>query len=135
MAFVRFHSKAGGDFFFMPDTQKQVFKVLGRPCTASGAISPEEAKEWIAILENAISREKADDKKREEDRKARAKRVAESFRTQAVHPASLFDEEEKLEEEDRVQRSHIPLGARAYPLLQLLKAAVEENEMVMWGVP
>ena len=125
MALVRFHSKAGGDFFFMPDTQKQVFKVLGRPCTASGAISPEEAKEWIAILENAISREKADDKKREE----------ESFRTQAVHPASLFDEEEKLEEEDRVQRSHIPLGARAYPLLQLLKAAVEENEMVMWGVP
>ena len=103
MALVRFHSKAGGDFFFMPDTQKQVFKVLGRPCTASGAISPEEAKE--------------------------------SFRTQAVHPASLFDEEEKLEEEDRVQRSHIPLGARAYPLLQLLKAAVEENEMVMWGVP
>lgn len=95
----------------------------------------EEAKEWIAILESAISREKADDKKREEDRKARAKRVAESFRTQAVHPASLFDEEEKLEEEDRVQRSHIPLGARAYPLLQLLKAAVEENEMVMWGVP
>ena len=58
-----------------------------------------------------------------------------SFRTQAVHPASLFDEDEKLEEEDRVQRSHIPLGARAYPLLQLLKAAVEENEMVMWGVP
>ena len=51
MALVRFHSKAGGDFFFMPDTQKQVFKVLGRPCTASGAISPEEAKEWIAILE------------------------------------------------------------------------------------
>ena len=95
MALVRFHSKAGGDFFFMPDTQKQVFKVLGRPCTASGAISPEEAKEWIAILESAISREKADDKKREEDRK----------------------------------------GARAYPLLQLLKAAVEENEMVMWGVP
>ena len=90
MALVRFHSKAGGDFFFMPDTQKQVFKVLGRPCTASGAISPEEAKEWIAILESAISREKADDKKREEDRKARAKRVAESFRTQAVHPASLM---------------------------------------------
>lgn len=90
MALVRFHSKAGGDFFFMPDTQKQVFKVLGRPCTASGAISPEEAKEWIAILESAISREKADDKKREEDRKARAKRVAESFRTQAVHPASLL---------------------------------------------
>ena len=109
--------------------------MLFRSCTASGAISPEEAKEWIAILESAISREKADDKKREEDRKARAKRVAESFRTQAVHPASLFDEEEKLEEEDRVQRSHIPLGARAYPLLQLLKAAVEENEMVMWGVP
>ena len=39
MALVRFHSKAGGDFFFMPDTQKQVFKVLGRPCTASGAMA------------------------------------------------------------------------------------------------
>lgn len=31
MALVRFHSKAGGDFFFMPDTQKQVFKGAGAP--------------------------------------------------------------------------------------------------------
>ena len=75
MSFVKFHSKAGGAFFFLPETQKQVFKLLGRPCTESGAIAPEEAAEWIRILDAAVERDKRERKAQEEDRREESPRV------------------------------------------------------------
>ena len=135
MSFVKFHSKAGGAFFFLPETQKQVFKLLGRPCTESGAIAPEEAAEWIRILDAAVERDKRERKAQEEDRRARREKNRLGFREKALHEAKLWDEEERLEEEERDAGAKVPLSARLYPLLRMLREAVKEGAMVMWGVP
>ena len=133
MAIVTFHSKASGSFILLTQTQKQIFDELGRECTPSGAISPEEAGEWIARLEKVLEREKILKAQEEKDRRERQEKCRMEFRKPGMHAPELFEEEEKLEEKNL--KRPVPLSARIFPLLEMLRKARDAGEMVMWGVP
>ncbi len=133
MAIVTFHSKASGSFILLSQTQKQIFEELGRECTPSGAISPEEAAEWIERLEKVLAREKVRKELEEKEHRQRQDRCRQEFRKPGMHAPELFAEEEQLEEKNMKQP--VPLSARIYPLLEMLRKARDAGEMVMWGVP
>lgn len=135
MAIVRFSSKAAGSFILMPETQKQIFKVIGRPLSESGAISAEDAAEWIEKLETAVALEKQQRQRAQEERRRRREKCEAGFHSPGLHAKELFEEEDRLQAEAQEQKSTVPFSARVYPLLQMLRKARKKGEMVMWGIP
>ncbi len=135
MAIVTFHSEASGNFFFLPDTLKTVFEVLGRPYSEQGAIDAEEVTAWITKLEAACAKEREELRREEEEKKRREDEIFRSFRTPGRQNASKFAAEDELAEEELKKKTRVTFSARVFPLLKMLKAAEKKGKPVMWGVP
>lgn len=124
MSVLEFRSPASGGFFMMSETFQGFCEVLGRPYAASGCWLPEDLDGVIEKIEAAVQREKD--------------MLAESRKRLCEHdlkgdPGALdwpYEEEEKRRENERVT-----FAMRAYPLLEMLRAARAKNKKVMWGVP
>lgn len=93
----------------LEDLTSRIFEILDRPLEARGVFLIEQLPIAIEKLEAAIAE---DEKQRKE---------------------MLEDESDKKSDSStKVKRDR--LGQRAFPFIQLLKAALANQEMVIWGV-
>jgi hypothetical protein len=112
MALVVFRSKAAGEIFMFAETARRILAIVGKQDTPRGVISAEQVGDALARLSAAVDEEKAQiEQAREEAEQAqrRGEPAAEGARP-------------------------ITLAQRAYPLLEMLRAAQKKKVDVTWGV-
>jgi len=111
MALIVFRSKAAGEIFMFAETARRILAIVGKEDTPRGVISAEQVGEALARLAAAVDEEKAQVERAREDAEQAQRRgePAEGGRA-------------------------ITLGQRAYPLLEMLRAAQRKRVDVTWGV-
>lgn len=93
----------------LEDLTSRIFEVIDRPLEAKGVFLVEQLPVAIQRLEAAIA----------EDEKLRKE---------------MLEEKSDNKEDSPPKVKHDRLGQRAFPFIQLLKAALANQEMVIWGV-
>ena len=111
MALVVFRSKAAGEIFMFAETARRIFEILGRSDAPRGVITADQVPDALQRLVNAVDEEKAQLKAAQDD-------------------AERADKEG----EGTVQQRAITLGQRAFPLIEMLRAAQKKNVDVTWGI-
>ena len=105
MALVVFRSKAAGEIFYLAENARRLFDILGKEAGPRGVITAAQLPDAIAKLVAAVEAEQA----------------------------QLKAAEQSDEEAAGAVRA-VTLGQRAYPLLEMLRAARKRNVDVTWGV-
>ena len=111
MALVVFRSKAAGEIFMFAETARRIFEIIGRQDAPRGVITAEQVPDALQKLVDAV-----------EDEKAQLKA--------AQDEADLHDRQG----EGGVQQRAITLGQRAFPLIEMLRAAQKKKVDVTWGI-
>ena len=105
----KFQCKKSADVLMLEDLTSRIFEVIDRPLEAKGIFLVEQLPVAIQRLEAAIA----------EDEKLRKE---------------MLEEKSDNKEDSPPKVKHDRLGQRAFPFIQLLKAALANQEMVVWGV-
>jgi len=105
----KFQCKKSADVLMLEDLTSRIFEVIDRPLEARGVFLVEQLPVAIQRLEAAIA----------EDEKLRKEMLEEKSDNKDDSPPKI---------------KHDRLGQRAFPFIQLLKAALANQEMVIWGV-
>lgn len=111
MSLVVFRSKAAGEIFMFAETARRIFEIIGKAEGARGVITAEQVPEALARLSAAVDEEKAQLKAAAEQSHEADRRGDSSTMAQAI-----------------------TLGQRAFPLLEMLRAAQKKSVDVTWGV-
>lgn len=112
MALVVFRSRAAGEMFMFVETAQRIFDILERPDAPRGVITAEQVPDALARLTRAVEAERA-----ELLAAAQAEKAAE-LRGEPAPPSARA----------------ISLAQRAWPLMEMLRAAGKRNVEVTWGV-
>jgi hypothetical protein len=104
----KFHCKKSADVFILGDLTQKIFDIIGKPLEDKGVFLLEQIPTAIAKLEEAIAQDL-------------------ELRKASVNDENETSSEKALAKSDR-------LGQRAFPFVKLLKEALANNEMVIWGV-
>lgn len=114
---ITFKSKAAADILMYADHAKRLLDLLGKD-VARGIITAAETGAAIEKLEAAIEAERAREAELAAQREAQA------------------DDEDSFnaEEHKRLAATSVSFGARAFPLLDMLRAANAAGRDVVWGV-
>jgi hypothetical protein len=110
VALVVFRSKAAGEIFYLAENARRLFDIIGKDPGPRGVITAAQLPDAIAKLVAAVEEEKAQ-----------------------LKAAQQQDEDEGGAGSTHAQRA-VTLGQRAYPLLEMLRAAQKRNVDVTWGV-
>ncbi|MBP9655466.1 MAG: DUF1840 domain-containing protein [Rhodocyclaceae bacterium] len=111
MSLVVFRSKAAGEIFMFAETARRILAIIGRQDTPRGVIGAEQVGDALVRLAAAVDEEKAQiERSREEAEQAQRR----------GEPAA--------------GEGAVTLGQRAYPLLEMLRAAQKKKVDVTWGV-
>ncbi len=113
MALVVFRSKAAGEIFMFPETARRIFDIVGKAEAPRGVITADQVPDALARLTAAVDEEKA-------QLKAAADEAREADRRGATDEATAA--------------RAITLGQRAFPLLEMLRAAQKKKVEVTWGI-
>lgn len=108
---VTFKSKAAAEVLMYSIHAKPILELLGKDIER-GVITAEETGEAIRRIEAEID---------------------ERVHVQAAEEADAEHSNDE-QDEDEERRQTVSFGTRAYPLLEMLRAAHREGEFVMWGV-
>jgi Domain of unknown function (DUF1840) len=111
MALIVFRSKAAGEIYMFAETAHRLLDILGKADSPRGVITAEQIPDALARLVAAVDAEKA---QHAEDPRER-------------------EETERRGETPAAERP-ITLGQRAFPLIEMLRAAGKRNVDVTWGV-
>jgi rubrerythrin len=111
MALVVFRSKAAGEIFMFAETARRIFEILGRQEAQRGVITAEQVPDALRKLVDAVEEEKAQLKAAREE-------------------ADLADKQGDV----GAQQRPITLGQRAFPLIEMLRAAEKKKVDVTWGI-
>ena len=109
---ITFTSKSAADVLMYEIHAKPLLDLLGKD-VHRGVITAEEVTEAIARIEAAIT---------------------ESKRSPDTNKQSVASDNADDEFGDPVAGSAVSFGARAFPLLEMLRAAQRDKQFVMWGV-
>jgi hypothetical protein len=112
MSLVVFRSKAAGEIFMFAETARRIFEIIGRSDSARGVITAEQVPEALQRLVTAVEQEKADIK--------------------AAHATA--EQAERRGADEPAAAAPITLGQRAFPLIEMLRAAAKKKVDVTWGV-
>jgi hypothetical protein len=112
MYLVVFRSKAAGEIFMFAETARRIFQIIGRGDSARGVITAEQVPDALQRLVAAVEQEKADIK--------------------AAQAAADLDDRRGAEEP--ATATPVTLGQRAFPLIEMLRAAEKKKVDVTWGV-
>ena len=104
----KFKTKATGDLIMLEPNGRRVLEIIGKDPGPQGIILPEQMPAAIAALEAAIARE------------------------EEQHKAAI--EEAKAKGEVPPKFDAIALRQRAYPFIDMLRRASEQEKEVVWGV-
>ncbi len=108
---VTFKSKAAAEVLMYAAHAKPILDLLGKD-VGRGVITAEETGGAIQRIESEIAVRKQSETPQERD---------------AGAPHNEADS-------DAAKGDYVSFGTRAYPLLEMLRAAHREQEFVMWGV-
>jgi hypothetical protein len=111
MALVVFRSRAAGEIFMFAETARRIFDIIGRQEAPRGVITAEQVPEALQKLVDAVEEEKAQLKAAQQDE-------------------DLADKQG----EGSAQQRPITLGQRAFPLIEMLRAAQKKKVEVTWGI-
>jgi hypothetical protein len=111
---VKFKSKAAADVVMYEEHAKLILDLLGKD-TKQGIITAEQAGPAIAAIETEIERFK--------------QLAAEDERQNGVEQDDAYDDLEQTG-----QPPIVKFATRAYPLLEMLRAADKNKQPVVWGV-
>jgi uncharacterized protein DUF1840 len=111
MALVVFRSKAAGEIFMFAETARRIFQIIGRAEAPRGVITADQVPDALQRLADAVEQERAQIKAAQEEAEAADKQGDGTVREQPV-----------------------TLGQRAFPLIEMLRAAQKKNVDVTWGV-
>jgi hypothetical protein len=106
MALIVFRSKAAGEIYMFAETAHRLLDIIGKADTPRGVITAEQVPDALARLVAAVEAEKA---------QGDATRAHDAGDTPAGERP-------------------ITLGQRAFPLIEMLRAASKRNVDVTWGV-
>jgi len=102
---VKFEATVFGNITMFGDVALKLLKLMGRSGNVPGAILPEDIPEALQRLRTGIAVEEA-----------------------------AATEEPATEVENQEEGQYVSLRNRAFPLIELLEAAEEENVPVMWTI-
>jgi len=111
MALIVFRSKAAGEIYMFAETAHRLLELIGKADSPRGVITAEQVPDALAKLVAAVDAEKA----------------------QQADTARERDEAAKRGEVPAGERP-ITLSQRAFPLIEMLRAAEKRNVDVTWGV-
>lgn len=111
MALVVFRSRAAGEIFMFAETAHRIFQILDRKDAERGVITAEQVPAALAALEAAVEAEKAQ-----------------------LKAAEAAGEESEREGRDGAAPRAVTLGQRAFPLIEMLRAAQKKGVEVTWGI-
>ncbi len=111
MSLVVFRSKAAGEIFMFAETSRRILEIIGREEAPRGVITAEQVPAALQRLLAAVEQEKAN-----------AKAAA----------AAAEQADRRAEATDTAQP--ITLGQRAFPLIEMLRAAERRKVDVTWGI-
>ena len=112
MALVVFRSKAAAEIYMFAETARRLLQIAGKTESERGVIRAEEVDDALNRLTAAVEQEKAE----------------------------LRDDRTRRELDERTGDAHservlpITLGQRAFPLIEMLRAAQRKRVDVTWGV-
>jgi hypothetical protein len=101
---VTFKTEAYASITMFGNVAVPLLKVMGQSGTVPGALMPEDIPEALERLTAGV----------------------------AANPDAPLDPERNQEQSDEDQESHVSLAHRAFPLIELLQAALADNKLVMW---
>jgi hypothetical protein len=104
----KFKSKAAGDLIMLEPNGRQVLQIIGKDPSPTGIVEPAQMTSAIQALESAIAREEAEQKKAEDEAKAKGEKA---FRPDGIS-----------------------LRQRAVPFIDMLRRAEKAGEDIVWGV-
>lgn len=107
---VTFKSKAAAEVLMYASHAKPILELLGKD-VARGVITSEEMAQAIQRIESEIALRK---------------------QGEVAHEGDLVHHDDA--DLERASGDYVSFGTRAYPLLEMLRAANREHEFVMWGV-
>lgn len=110
MALVVFRSKAAGEIYMFAETAHRMLDLIGKSTTPQGVITADQIPDALAKLVAAVDAEKAEQQQAGRDRDDEARGGASG------------------------SERPITLGQRAFPLIEMLRAAAKRNVDVTWGV-
>lgn len=111
MALVVFRSKAAGEIFMFTETARRIFEIVGKAEAARGVITAEQVPDALQRLTAAVEEEKA----------------------QLKAAAEQVEGADRRGEETQAQHA-ITLAQRAFPLIEMLRAAQKKKVDVTWGI-
>jgi hypothetical protein len=104
-----FKSRATGSVVMTQKVAERLLQIIGKPTGPTGIILPEQMPAALAALQHEIDAER-----------------------QAANPKQLEqDEQEAL---DRGRPIPVSLAQRAWPLIDMLRAAQAADKEITWGV-
>lgn len=112
MALVVFRSKAAGEIFMFAESARRLLQIMGRTDAERGVIPANEVNDALSRLSQAVEEEKQ----------------------------AMREERSRRQHDERAAEAHverqlpITLGQRAFPLIEMLRAAQRKRVDVTWGV-
>lgn len=113
MALVVFRSKAAGEIYMFAETAHRLLDIIGKADSPRGVITADQVSDALAHLVAAVEAEKA--------QHADAARERDAADRRGEAPATT-------------QQQPITLSQRAFPLIEMLRAAAKRHVDVTWGV-
>jgi hypothetical protein len=109
MSLVVFRSRAAGEIYMFAESAQRIFEIIGRTESTRGVITAEQMPEALARLTAAV----------EADKKA-----TEHASRQVSAPDDSVEP----------QARGVTLAQRAFPLLEMMRAAQKKGVDITWGV-
>ena len=108
MALVFFRSKAAADITMFAESARRIFEIIGRPESARGVITADQIPDALQRRTAAVEQEKAQHK---------------------ASDAAANDESESK----GMHARGVTFSQRAFPLMEMLRAAQKKGADVTWG--
>lgn len=108
MALVIFRSKVAADITMFAENARRIFEIIGRPESASGVITAEQGADALQRLNAAVDQEKDQQK---------------------PAPGPNAD----VQEVGSGAARGVTFSQRAFPLIEMLRAAQKKGADVTWG--
>lgn len=113
---ITFKSKAAADIIMYKEHAQRILELLDKDVDR-GIITRADTKKAIAIIEAAMAESKAH-----------------PVSDQVSHDVLSHAQQTDDENHDHDSVESVSFSSRAYPLLQMLRAASEQDQDVVWGV-
>jgi hypothetical protein len=108
MALVIFRSKAAAEITMFAESARRIFEIIGRPESARGVITADQIPDALQRLTTAVEQDKAQNRA----------------------SADAADDEATSK---GLQARGVTFSQRAFPLIEMLRAAQKKGADVTWG--